>query len=149
MSQESQLLHLIYENIANHFDVSPSELAHTDVQSTNANRGRVNAKIILIIELLMHEHRKKYKSYPIDLSGVNALNHMIFLKTNWKPSDIRELNQRDKLDTFLTNYYETKLPEKTQTALSVLRIPESFSSIDLDLLTPWVIGSGDRYLRFD
>ncbi|MDE9590841.1 ECs1072 family phage-associated protein, partial [Xenorhabdus bovienii] len=52
---------------------------------------------IFILENILHEHRQKHGTLMEPLSGSKALDHKIFMKTNWTFNEIRSMSLEDKL----------------------------------------------------
>ncbi|WP_422824113.1 ECs1072 family phage-associated protein [Xenorhabdus entomophaga] len=52
---------------------------------------------IFILENILHKHRRKHGTLMEPLPGSKALDHKIFMKTNWTFNEIRSMSLEDKL----------------------------------------------------
>lgn len=60
-------------------------------------KGLTHIHHLLLIGMVLNNHQDKYKKSISDLSGINALHHMVFLKTHWKLEEIRSTPINDLL----------------------------------------------------
>ncbi|MGX8941574.1 ECs1072 family phage-associated protein [Symbiopectobacterium sp. Eva_TO] len=110
---------------------------------------RTHIHHLLLIEMILNNHRDKYKKSISDLSGIKALYHMVFLKTNWKPEEIRSTSIHDLLFILQEEMNSEFLPEEERKYLKMLLNYDNPPKIDLASYAGWSIGEGDRYLRSD
>ncbi|CQH11323.1 hypothetical protein ACOZ7A_000031 [Yersinia enterocolitica] len=73
---------------------------------------------IFILDVFLHEHRKKYGSGVFPLQGKNALHHKILMKYKWPLSVIREMSLNDSLFVLQDELILANLPEDAQKYLS-------------------------------
>ncbi len=80
---------------------------------------------LFILEIILYEHRKKYSTIFQPLIGKEALNHMIFIQTRWKPAEIRSLSLADSLFVIDEELQIDKLPEDAKSFIEQFEIPEN------------------------
>ncbi|QZN94138.1 ECs1072 family phage-associated protein [Symbiopectobacterium purcellii] len=110
---------------------------------------RTHIHHLLLIEMILNNHRDKYKKSIFDLSGIKVLHHMVFLKTNWKPEEIRSTSIHDLLFVLQEEVNAEDLPEEERKYLKMILNYDNPPKIDLASYAGWSIGEGDRYLRSD
>ncbi|MGG2141289.1 ECs1072 family phage-associated protein [Symbiopectobacterium sp. RP] len=104
---------------------------------------------LLLIEMVFKNHRDKYKKSISDLSGIKALHHMVFLKTNWRPEEIRSTSVHDLLFVLQEEMNSEYLPEEERKYLKTILNYDNPPKIDLASYAGWSIGEGDQYVRSD
>ena len=102
---------------------------------------------LLLIEMVLKNHRDKYKKSITDLSGIKALHHMVFLKTNWKLEEIRSTPINDLLFVLQEEMNPEGLSEEDRKYLRVILNNDNPPKIDLASYTDWAIAEGDRLLK--
>lgn len=113
----------------NHSDYYPG--SHQD----NCIKNRT-AKIF-ILEIILHEHRKKHANLFNALSQKEALHHIIFIKTNWKLADIRNLSLADSLIAIHEELSIEKLPNEAKLFIDTICLPEIPIDFDSPLEEDW------------
>ncbi|KAB8310774.1 hypothetical protein EH227_02565 [Rouxiella chamberiensis] len=78
---------------------------------------------IFILEIILHEYRKQHATIFEPQKGINALHHLIFSKTKWKPSDIRKLSLSDCLFVIQDELRIEKLPDDARAFIESLKLP--------------------------
>lgn len=101
---------------------------------------------LFILEIILHEHRKKYSTIFQPLSGKEALHHMIFTKTHWKPAEIRSLSLADSLFVIDEELQIDKLPECAKSFIEQFEIPENYITAYSLLETDWDPKENSVYL---
>ncbi|HIE0649872.1 TPA: ECs1072 family phage-associated protein [Serratia marcescens] len=92
---------------------------------------------LLILELVLHEHRKKFSTIFQPLSGKVALYHLIFTKTNWKPAEIRNLSLSDSLFIIQDELRIDKLADEVKSFIDTLELPGISITFDELLDEDW------------
>ncbi|MGK4327955.1 hypothetical protein ABVK36_03560 [Lonsdalea quercina] len=108
---------------------------------------RTHLHHLLLIEMVLKQHRDKYKKSISDLSGIKALHHMAFLKTNWKPEEIRATPINDLLFVLQDEINTEGLPEEDRNYLKTILNNDNPPKIDLASYTGWQIAEGDQHLE--
>ncbi|RAT28487.1 hypothetical protein AU488_00465 [Lonsdalea populi] len=96
--------------------------------------------------MVLKNHRDKYKKSISDLSGIKALHHMVFLKTNWKPEEIRTIPICDLLFVLQEEINTEGLSEEDRNYLKTILNNGNPPKIDLSSYTGWQIAEGDQHL---
>ncbi|XYQ56791.1 ECs1072 family phage-associated protein [Pectobacterium carotovorum] len=115
--------------------------------TTQAFKCRTHMHHLLLIEMVLKNHRDKYKKSISDLSGIKALHHMVFLKTNWKPEEIRATSTHDLLFVLQEEMNSEVLSEEDRKYLKTILNNDNPPKIDLASYAGWSIAEGDQYLR--
>lgn len=120
MSEYHSLLHVIRSRVCENRNISHSAYYQGSQQD---NQIRNRAALIFILEMILHQHRIKYATIFNPLEGKDALYHLIFMKTNWLPSDIRKLPLEDALFVIQEELRIENLPTDAQDALKSFNLP--------------------------
>lgn len=83
----------IKKNIAELRGITLSDYGDPAENSSVYNR----AAQICALDIILHEHRKKFGNQLNELKGKNALHHKLLLKYKWPLSEIRDLTLNDAL----------------------------------------------------
>ncbi|NHB89587.1 hypothetical protein C5471_18555 [Photorhabdus tasmaniensis] len=141
------LWHAIKARVCNNHDVDPN---YFDVYSSDhqicclKNR----AAQIFILEAILHKHRQQHGTIFEPLEGEKALHHLIFLKTKWKPSEIRALSLEDSLLVIQDEMHLDNLPEEAQRVIDAINLPKAISFRSDDMLDEdWVPKENSIYLQ--
>jgi len=90
-----------------------NDIAHQDMineDSVRGNAAKQRIAHIFILEVLLSRHREKYASPYVALSGEEALYHLIFKRTGWKPFEIKQLSFSDAMFVIAELFREENLP---------------------------------------
>ncbi|MFP2467680.1 hypothetical protein ACLEUK_06105 [Pseudescherichia vulneris] len=120
MSEYHNLLHVIKARICQNRNISHSAYYQGSQQD---NQIRNRTALIFALEMMLHQHRLKYATIFNPLDGKAALYHMIFMKTHWLPSDIRNLPLEDALFAIQEELRIDNLNSDAQEALQSFNLP--------------------------
>jgi len=87
----------------------------TDSVRGHAARQRIAQ--IFILEVLLARHREKYASNFVPLAGEEALYHLIFKRTGWKPFEVKQLSFIDTLFVLAELFRDENLPTEVRAVL--------------------------------
>ncbi|XCW69564.1 hypothetical protein ABZS17G119_02076 [Kosakonia cowanii] len=87
----------------------------TDSVRGHAARQRIAQ--IFILEVLLARHRDKYASNFVPLAGEEALYHLIFKRTGWKPFEVKQLSFIDTLFVLAELFRDENLPTEVRAVL--------------------------------
>lgn len=90
-----------------------NDIAHQDMineDSVRGNAAKQRIAHIFILEVLLSRHREKYASPYVALSGEEALYHLIFKRTGWKPFEVKQLSFSDAMFVIAELFREENLP---------------------------------------
>ncbi|EKN3982426.1 hypothetical protein RSJ44_004434 [Yersinia enterocolitica] len=119
-------------NVPHSYFFEKEQLGRSDVLIA-----RNHAYLILMLELVLQEHRDKY-SLPFEkLSGSAALHHKIFLKTKWLPQVIRDLCYEDCLFVLLEDLRPENLSAEAQSFLKNIEAQKFVFEPNKPLLEGW------------
>lgn len=121
------------------FDMNPEYL--------KPRKCRTHLHHLLLIEMILKNHRDKYRTSIIDLAGIKALHHMVYKKTNWIPEKIRTISINDLLFVLLEEINPESLPEAEHNYLKTILDDDNPPKIDLMSYSGWSIAEGDEFLR--
>ncbi|XTZ40383.1 ECs1072 family phage-associated protein [Salmonella enterica] len=96
-----------------------NDITHTDM-TNNTSRGqaaRHRIAQIFILESLLARHREKYASTFVPLSGEEALWHLIFKRTGWKPFEVKQLSFIDAMFVLAELFREENLSAEVRAVL--------------------------------
>ena len=62
------------------------------VSSVEISKVESRATLLTLLDLVLHEHRKKFGTPYNQLNGKKALVHLILMKHHWMPKQINERN---------------------------------------------------------
>ncbi|CAI0726597.1 ECs1072 family phage-associated protein [Serratia entomophila] len=134
MSAVHDLWHVIKAKVCQNRNLNHSAY-YSGSQQDNCIKNR--AAQILTLEVVLNEHRKKFATIFEPLKGKNALYHLIFTKTAWKPAEIRELSLADCLFVIQDELRIDKLPEDIQEFIESLSLPSVAFTFDELLEEDW------------
>ncbi|KML25478.1 hypothetical protein VL10_00055 [Leclercia adecarboxylata] len=120
MSEYHNLLHVIKSRICENRNMPQSAYYHGSQQD---NQIRNRTALIFTLEMVLHQHRLKYATIFDPLEGKSALYHMIFMKTHWLPSDIRNLSLEDALFVIQEELRIDNLSSDAQEVLQSFNLP--------------------------
>ncbi|WP_370548617.1 hypothetical protein [Edwardsiella tarda] len=138
----------ILPGLAEHYGLSSCDYLNNP-HLTSAVLCRGHLYKLMLIEIYLHEHRIKFKDSVFNLDGRAALHHLVYLKTNWTPATIRNMEDFDLLWLLLDDLVPDKLSETAQSYLSMILKNQYLLKIDLTSYAGWQIGSGDQYLKYE
>ncbi|HFL5044498.1 TPA: hypothetical protein ACG35C_002655, partial [Escherichia coli] len=61
------------------------------VSSVEISKVESRATLLTLLDLVLHEHRKKFGTPYNQLNGKKALVHLILMKHHWMPKQINEM----------------------------------------------------------
>ncbi|WP_423244281.1 ECs1072 family phage-associated protein [Citrobacter braakii] len=120
MSEHHSLLHVIRSRVCENRNMSHSAYYQGSLQD---NQIRNRTALIFTLEMILHQHRIKYGTIFNPLEGKDALYHMIFMKTHWLPSDIKNLTLEDALFVMQEDLRMENLSSDAQNALKNFNLP--------------------------
>lgn len=120
MSDYHNLLHVIKSRVCENRSMSHSAYYPGSVQD---NQIKNRMALIYVLEILLHQHRQKYATIFNPLEGKSALYHLIFMKTKWRPSEIRDLKLEDALFVIQDELRIEHINDEAQEALSSFNLP--------------------------
>mgnify|MGYP004712568573 CR=1 FL=1 len=148
MSNYSVLWQAIWPDLCSFYDSSHYDFMNNKTTS-NALKARLHAYQLFLIELVADKYRRNHSSPMNQLEGISALHHMVFSKTNMKPSDIKSLGLNDLVFVLLDDIVPDHLPAEAQSYLKTLLSTEWLPKIDFESYAGWEIGSGSRFLKIE
>lgn len=96
-----------------------NDITHVDM-TTDTARGlaaRHRVAQIFILESLLARHREKYASSFVPLAGEEALYHMIFKRTGWKPFEVKQLSFLDAMFVLAELFRDENLSAEVRAVL--------------------------------
>jgi len=96
-----------------------NDITHVDM-TTDTTRGlaaRQRIAQIFILESLLARHRDKYASSFVPLAGEEALYHLIFKRTGWKPFEVKQLSFLDAMFVLAELFRDENLPAEVRAVL--------------------------------
>lgn len=120
MSEYHNLLHVIRSRVCENRNMSHSAY-YPGSQQDNQIRNRT--ALVYVLEILLHQHRQKYATIFNPLEGKAALHHLIFMKTKWLPSEIRNLTLEDALFVIQDELRVENISDEARDALSTFNLP--------------------------
>ncbi|MBV7404599.1 hypothetical protein [Enterobacter sp. ENT03] len=115
MQKFDELWSAIEKRVRENNDIPFAEMENDDSHLGNATRQRIAQ--IFILEVLLARHRDKYASVYVPLSGEEALYHLIFKRTGWKPFEIKQLSFNDAMFVIAELFREESLPVEAREML--------------------------------
>ncbi|ECI7782142.1 hypothetical protein E1578_23350 [Salmonella enterica subsp. enterica] len=90
MSQKIDMFSLLRKHAAH---IASKKDWFSDTKKTMSSlKAWLHAEQLLRLDLLLIRHREKFATVWEPLSGRRALNHLLFVRTNWPPAQISELS---------------------------------------------------------
>nr|DAJ11859.1 MAG TPA: hypothetical protein [Caudoviricetes sp.] len=120
MSDYHNLLHVIKSRVCENRSISHSAYYPGSMQD---NQIRNRTALIYVLEMILHQHRQQYGTIFNPLEEKAALHHLIFMKTKWRPSEIRELKLEDALFVIQDELRIENISDEAQEALSSFNLP--------------------------
>ncbi|WP_044175569.1 ECs1072 family phage-associated protein [Phytobacter massiliensis] len=108
MQKFDELWQVIETRVCENNDITQQEL--TNDESARGNAARQRIAHIFTLEVLLSRHRDKYGSPYMSLAGEEALWHLIFKRTGWKPFEIKQLSFSDAMFVIAELFREENLP---------------------------------------
>jgi len=127
MSDYANLLQIIRMRVCESRNLSHAAYPKDSLQD---NQIRNRTALIFVLELVLHQHRAQYGSIFNPLQGKEALHHLIFMKTNWLPSEIRKLNFQDALFVVQDELMIENIPEEAQELVKAFYLPSVAITFD-------------------
>ncbi|MDI6977558.1 hypothetical protein QMZ62_05615 [Serratia sp. PF2-63] len=134
MSAVHNLWHVIKAKVCQNRNLNHSAYYNGSEQD---NRIKNRSAQVFTLEIVLNEHRKKFATIFEPLKGKNALYHLIFTKTAWKPEEIRELSLADCLFVIQDELRIDKLPEDIREFMESLSLPRVAFTFDEFLEEDW------------
>ncbi|AKG71809.1 hypothetical protein WN53_23300 [Serratia fonticola] len=120
MSPIHTLWHVIKSRVCENRGLSHSAF-HEGSEQVSCIKNR--SLQIFILEMILHKHRQQYATAFEPLKNEKALHHLIFTKTMWKPSEIRQLSLADSLFIIQDELRIDKLPADIAPFIESLNLP--------------------------
>lgn len=111
------------------------------------DKAKVHSYLYLILEIVIHEHRKKYATIYEQLVGIKALKHKLFTKNKIAIDRLDALSLEEIVFALLEDLNPENLPVAARNYLNKIRLPQYFESIDWNRKINWTLGSGKDYLK--
>ncbi len=108
MQKFDDLWQAIEARVCENNDITHQDMTNEDSVRGNAAKQRIAH--IFILEVLLSRHREKYASPYVSLAGEEALYHMIFKRTGWKPFEVKQLSFSDAMFVIAELFREENLP---------------------------------------
>lgn len=108
MQKYDDLWNAIDTRVRENNDIPLADMENPDSVRGNATRQRIAQ--IFILEVLLSRHRDKYASVYVPLAGEEALHHLIFKRTGWKPFEIKQLSFSDAMFIIAELFRDENLP---------------------------------------
>lgn len=118
-------------------------------ESSNGFPIRLKAYYLLLLEIMIHEHRQKYANPYAPIVGIDALRHKVMQKTKWHLDYIESLSLDQVFLVLLEDLHPDNLSVESRAALSVLKLPAVYEKAQLPLEGGWNLGKGERFLKND
>lgn len=107
---------------------------------------KAHSYLILLLEIIIHEHRAKYATAFASIKGVEALKHKLLID---KVASIHELSDISLECIVFAPLKDLRLENLTlsaQTGLEKIELIETGDDIDLSLALSWNLGDGQMIL---
>lgn len=108
MQKYDELWQAIEARVRENNDIPFADMENEESVLGNATRQRIAQ--IFILEVLLARHREKYASAFVPLPGEDALYHLIFKRTGWKPFEIKQLSFNDAMFVIAELFRDENLP---------------------------------------
>ncbi|VTR53249.1 Uncharacterised protein [Serratia fonticola] len=103
--------------------IAASAIQHSTREVSKLVASKNRSLQIFILEMILHKHRQQYATAFEPLKNEKALHHLIFTKTMWKPSEIRQLSLADSLFIIQDELRIDKLPADIAPFIESLNLP--------------------------
>lgn len=137
MSSRSELWKSIIAKVSNARGIKLPPFMFTQNLNPDQIKVYLRSLQIFILENVLQEHRRKYATLFEPLKGDRALDHKIFLKTNWPINQIRAMSTGDKLLILQEDISTEHLPKSTKDYIEDIAIPEISITFDDFLPEEW------------
>lgn len=121
MSEHHTLLRVIRSRICENRELPQSSYS---LSSLEDNKVKNRTALIFTLEMILLQHRMQHATIFNPLEDKKALHHLIFMKTKWRPADIRELTLEDSLFVIQDELKIEKLSNDAQAALVSFNLPD-------------------------
>ncbi|WP_034914170.1 MULTISPECIES: hypothetical protein [Erwinia] len=108
MASYEELWHVIDMRVRENNDISHAEISDSGNVRGQAAIQRIAQ--IFILEILLERHREKYASVFFPLTGEEALHHLVFKRTGWRPFEAKSLSLSDAMFVIAELFREENLP---------------------------------------
>jgi len=115
--------------------------------SMQGNQLRKRTVLTYVLEIILHQHRQKYATIFNPLEGKAALHHLIFMKTKWRPSEIRDLKLEDALFVIQDELRLENISDEAQEALSSFNFPSVAFLFEDFPVEDWNYRENSAFLR--
>lgn len=137
----------VMPDLAKHYEISEFDF-DTNSHYINVAKTRSHLYSLALVEFYLQEHRQKHHASIINLEGIRSLYHLVFLKTNWKPDEIKKISLEDLLFVLLDDLVPDNLSEPAQKCLANFLKGIRPIKVDLTTYAGWEIGSADQFLKY-
>ena len=144
MSDYRNLLHVIKSRVYENLSMSHSAYYPGSMQG---NQLRKRTVLTYVLEIILHQHRQKYATIFNPLEGKAALHHLIFMKTKWRPSEIRDLKLEDALFVIQDELRLENISDEAQEALSSFNFPSVAFLFEDFPVEDWNYRENSAFLR--
>lgn len=108
MQKFDDLWQAIETRVCENNDITHDEL--TDETTARGIAAKQRVGHIFTLEVLLSRHREKYASPYVALAGEEALWHLIFKRTGWKPFEVKQLSFSDAMFVIAELFRDENLP---------------------------------------
>ncbi|ARD63534.1 hypothetical protein Y71_12805 [Kosakonia radicincitans DSM 16656] len=126
-----------------------NDITHIDM-TTDTPRGqaaRQRIAQIFILEYLLARHREKYACSFVPLAGEEALYHLIFKRTGWKPFEVKQLSFIDTLFVLAELFRDENLPAEVRAVIRSQGVKEeSYPTYDFSE-KDWAPRENEAFLK--
>ncbi|OON35622.1 hypothetical protein BTJ39_22360 [Izhakiella australiensis] len=144
MQELDTLYHVIKSHICEVRKISHSELSFGNGQG---NKALNRAAMIFVLEIVLHKHRSDYATIFEPLAGRKALDHLIHLKTKWKPEEIKSLSLADSMFVIQDDLKISKLPGYASEFIASLNLPSVSYTFDDFMDEEWDTRGNSAFLN--
>ncbi|WP_272457482.1 ECs1072 family phage-associated protein [Escherichia coli] len=99
------------------------------VSSVEISKVESRATLLTLLDLVLHEHRKKFGTPYNQLNGKKALVHLILMKHHWMPKQINKM----KFDELLLSIQDELTLDKISVASEHIALLQD--AVDLEIAT--------------
>lgn len=144
MSSIHDLWHVVKSRVCENRGIQNTRF-NSETRQDNCIKSR--SVQILVLEIVLHKHRQRFATKFEPLENEKALHHLIFTKTMWKPSEIRELTFADSLLVIQDELRTDKLPEDIKHFIEEIGLPSFACSFEELLDSDWAPTQNSVFLN--
>ncbi|HFT2389092.1 TPA: hypothetical protein ACHV8K_003646 [Providencia stuartii] len=107
---------------------------------------KIHSHLLLLIEIIIYEYRKKHATTFEPLKGDKALKHILFTKYNVSIPDLDLMTLEQIVFALLKELSPENLPLSAQNYVNGIKLNQKAAGIDWSLDVNWILGSGESTL---